>query len=173
MKTCICGNTETPRWYRVDKYNKASGHLCNICYHKRQNERRGTTPEVLAWRKEYNRRPEVVARRIQWQRNRNSKLPKRLYNAAMKAKQRGLAWTISLEDYGPLLQHGCFYCAGALEKFGCGLDRVNSDLGYVLENVVPCCRLCNVMKNDLTQDAFYERITTILNNRFKSTYSRN
>lgn len=35
-----------------------------------------------------------------------------------------------------------------------GLDRRDSSRGYDLDNVVPCCRACNVAKNDMTVDEF-------------------
>lgn len=173
MKKCVyCGNTQSTRWYRENKYVNGTGHICNICYHKRHNAGRRNDPKELAYRKEYNKRPEVVKHRIEWQRNRLKDPAKRLYQASHKAKQRGLAWTISIAEYEKLISCKCFYCDNTIEPYGGGLDRINSALGYTPENVVPCCRTCNVMKNDLTQEEFFGRIQIILN-KFKNPTTSN
>lgn len=39
----------------------------------------------------------------------------------------------------------CFYCGTTANPTN-GLDRVNNDLGYLEDNVVPCCTFCNKMK---------------------------
>lgn len=35
-----------------------------------------------------------------------------------------------------------------------GIDRIDSNDGYVQGNVVPCCKYCNMAKMDRTQDEF-------------------
>lgn len=45
----------------------------------------------------------------------------------------------------------CDYC-GEREKVG--LDRVDSEKPYEVQNVVPCCTMCNYMKKDLSPDDF-------------------
>lgn len=35
-----------------------------------------------------------------------------------------------------------------------GIDRVDSDKGYVTGNVLPCCRICNCAKGTLTKTEF-------------------
>jgi hypothetical protein len=43
-----------------------------------------------------------------------------------------------------------------------GIDRINSAHGYVPGNVVPCCKVCNFMKQSLTQSEFIDNIRLIL-----------
>lgn len=38
------------------------------------------------------------------------------------------------------------------------LDRIDSDKGYTEDNVRPCCKMCNVMKLDHTEEDFKDRI---------------
>ena len=45
----------------------------------------------------------------------------------------------------------CSYCH---EFPSSGLDRVDSDQGYTVENTIPCCVLCNFTKCDLSLDVF-------------------
>ena len=35
-----------------------------------------------------------------------------------------------------------------------GMDRIDSSLGYIEGNVVPCCAQCNIAKNTLLLDEF-------------------
>ena len=71
---------------------------------------------------------------------------KQIRNAA---KRRNLEFTLTLEDVEQLLNLPCFYCREPKNmEVGTGIDRKNNNLGYVPGNVVPCCRICNVAKND-------------------------
>lgn len=45
-----------------------------------------------------------------------------------------------------------------------GLDRIDSNKGYSIDNVVPCCRKCNVSKLDRKQEDFYKWVNQIYNN---------
>jgi len=37
-----------------------------------------------------------------------------------------------------------------------GVDRVDNTKGYTKENCVPCCKICNRLKSDLTKEEFEE-----------------
>lgn len=64
------------------------------------------------------------------------------------AKRRGYEWSISQEQFELLVQNVCHYCAGSLPPCGSGLDRKDNDKGYTMDNVVPCCKVCNLIKGD-------------------------
>jgi hypothetical protein len=70
------------------------------------------------------------------------------------ARRRGIECTLRFEEYKTLRTLPCFYCGGVLPKIGHGLDRVDSNLGYSLGNVRPCCTQCNRAKSDLTESEF-------------------
>lgn len=61
------------------------------------------------------------------------------------AKNRGLKWGLSEGDVYTLMSLSCHYC-GRDNKTG--IDRVDSSIGYELDNVVPCCSQCNKAKRD-------------------------
>src|SRR5690606_27568041 len=42
-----------------------------------------------------------------------------------------------------------------------GIDRVNSNLGYTLENIVPCCKRCNWMKLNISLTDFLRHVGRI------------
>lgn len=44
-----------------------------------------------------------------------------------------------------------------------GIDRVDSSLGYVPDNVRPCCKKCNYMKNQMELKEFHEQVRKIHN----------
>lgn len=44
-----------------------------------------------------------------------------------------------------------------------GVDRIDSNLGYFLQNCVPCCKHCNYMKLDYTREEFLNHIEKIYN----------
>jgi hypothetical protein len=71
----------------------------------------------------------------------------------VSAKKRKLEWNISKDEFYKITKEDCFYC----KRHPCtifGLDRLNNDVGYTLENVVSCCTECNMMKNVLEKDKF-------------------
>lgn len=67
-------------------------------------------------------------------------------NAKSQAKERGIQFSLTKEEYFSLIKNNCDYCNGILPNKGTGLDRINNNLGYTLLNVVPCCTSCNSIK---------------------------
>jgi hypothetical protein len=74
------------------------------------------------------------------------------------ARVRGLYWGLSKEKFFELIVMNCFYCGIIPEKksgankrivYCNGVDRVNNTKGYLEENCVPCCSICNWSKNRL------------------------
>ena len=78
------------------------------------------------------------------------------------AAKRGYSWELSREQFLELTQDTCAYCGSPPtnymgENSNCqnggytynGIDRVNNDKGYSIENCVPCCGTCNKAKGVL------------------------
>ena len=78
-----------------------------------------------------------------------------LKRCKMGAKHRGLEWTLTDEDTVEMMTSPCVYCGVLLEING--IDRVDSSIGYVQSNCVPCCKTCNLMKMCLDPTTFVER----------------
>lgn len=89
-----------------------------------------------------------------------------------KAKKRNLSWSLTYEEFSFLVTSPCFYCGlpprnrnyrpennGAFVYTG--IDRVNNCEGYTNINVVPCCKLCNLMKRVLSCEEFLWHIERI------------
>lgn len=90
------------------------------------------------------------------------------------ARDRGLAWGLSYEDVERLIQQPCFYCGTINSNHkvtkNCkegydhnGIDRTDSSRGYFIDNVVPCCKICNRAKNNMDQREFIEWARKVTN----------
>lgn len=75
------------------------------------------------------------------------------------AKIKGFTFNITLNEFSKLLSQPCHYCGGE----GYGLDRIDSSIGYLEGNIVPCCSMCNYMKRTYTEDEFIEQCVKIAN----------
>jgi hypothetical protein len=76
-----------------------------------------------------------------------------------QAKQRGFSFDLTLSQFSGLRSKCCNYCGS---KKLSGVDRVDSRLGYSLDNCVPCCGICNMMKGTLSVDKFMKVIDRII-----------
>lgn len=75
----------------------------------------------------------------------------------------GRDWSISDEDAIRLINGECAYCGYSCQIKGIGIDRIDSDHGYIYGNVNPCCKRCNLMKKDLSLDYFLNHCVKIMN----------
>lgn len=87
----------------------------------------------------------------------------RLNSIKSGAVERNLEFSLSEEEVAKLLLQECYYCG---EPIADGIDRVSSSIGYVSDNVVPCCKVCNIMKNKFSLDLFLNKVNKIYNKFF-------
>ena len=96
------------------------------------------------------------------------------------AEKRGLDFLLNADDFIQIIKQACFYCGTQPNQVHTpnkkssngsytynGIDRINSSVGYVLENVVPCCGTCNRAKYTLSIDDFKLWIERVYNNFIK------
>jgi len=81
-----------------------------------------------------------------------------------RAKNSGIEWKLD-DDFAILLfNQECYYC-GEMDEFGLnGIDRINNNGDYDIENVVSCCVMCNFMKSEMDQEIYMKKIEHILLN---------
>ena len=77
------------------------------------------------------------------------------------AAKRNLFFELTLDQFTEIVTKPCYYCKKYEETEVIGIDRINSFIGYNLENIVPCCKLCNNMKQQLTVNEFALQIKNI------------
>lgn len=67
------------------------------------------------------------------------------------AKRRNILCLLTLSEFENIIGQPCFYCKDFFAPdltCGCGLDRLDSSKGYLIDNVVSCCGVCNSLKLD-------------------------
>lgn len=69
-------------------------------------------------------------------------------NYQRSANRRGIKFDICVEDFSKFYQVPCYYCGIIFNTVG--IDRVNNNEGYVLSNLVSCCKICNRAKGNLS-----------------------
>jgi len=88
------------------------------------------------------------------------------------AKRKGLEFNLTNEELEILFKSNCFYCGSKPKSIMNrpktngpyqynGIDRKDNNIGYIKENVVPCCSQCNYVKNSFNYDEFIEWITIV------------
>ena len=78
-----------------------------------------------------------------------------VYKSSAITKQ--LEFKIKIDEYKSIVILPCHYCSIVQEKGFNGMDRLDSMVGYVTENCVSCCQMCNYMKVSLSASIFVER----------------
>lgn len=130
---CSCGSTKTVSHSNLRGNSKSCGCLRR---EKLSKDRRGQLDDVI---------PNQIMR--YYKRN---------------AKTRNIDWALSIEQVKSLIFNPCHYCgqvgvSETVKKYSFqddlvhslrnnGIDRVDSSAGYMIDNVVPCCKFCNTAK---------------------------
>lgn len=78
------------------------------------------------------------------------------------ARERGLEFNLTEKEVADILLQDCYYCGDPIAD---GIDRISSSIGYIPSNVVPCCKVCNIMKNKFSLELFLDKVNKI-HNRF-------
>jgi hypothetical protein len=92
------------------------------------------------------------------------------------AKTRNYCFELSKSDFKELTKGNCFYCGVEPKQIAKntakntsnkgyylynGIDRKDVNFGYVKDNCVSACGVCNIMKQSMTVDEFIKQINTI------------
>jgi len=83
-------------------------------------------------------------------------------NYIRSANDKNLVFGLSQDVFDEIIKAPCCYCGIIQERGFNGIDRMNSEVGYVADNCVSCCQICNYMKASLSVDAFLGRVEHIL-----------
>lgn len=88
----------------------------------------------------------------------------------LSAFRRGFQFSLSIEDLLYFIYKDCFYCGGApipttltlnssarckpKEISYNGIDRIHNNIGYVKDNCITCCKICNRAKSNMPYEDF-------------------
>lgn len=89
------------------------------------------------------------------------------------ATKRNIPLSITFDEFYDITSKDCYFCGckpkntKTLRKSNIfiynGIDRLNNMLGYTIENCVPCCKICNIAKQQLTEKDFYAWVSSVYN----------
>lgn len=111
-----------------------------------------------------NRKPQGVA------------MQGRLYRTYISnAKRSNRQMLLTRDEFVLLTQGDCFYCGekpSSLQFKGKdkvnggylynGIDRVDNNKTYTIDNCVSCCSRCNTAKNDMTRDQYIQLCRNVI-----------
>lgn len=83
-------------------------------------------------------------------------------NYIRSANDKNLEFGLSPDEFDEIVKANCYYCGIIQDRGFNGIDRMNSCVGYVADNCVNACSMCNYMKASLSVDAFLGRVEHIL-----------
>lgn len=96
------------------------------------------------------------------------------------AKKRNIDFNLTFEEFDDITNKKCHYCNSEpkeislkhIKRYGNssqpnitknGIDRLDNELGYNIDNCVPCCEKCNKIKRDMSLEDFIEQVNKIYN----------
>ena len=150
MKICTkCKKNKDLTCFAIDK-KKPGGKTSWCC--------QCNTDKIRNWRHRKRKEDPLFRAKERWKATRTN------------AKKRKLEWEIPFEEWYELItKNKCHYCESKLSEHSkdyLGLDRIDNNEGYILDNVVPCCMPCNVGRSMyFTQDDWQIMIDALLKHR--------
>lgn len=155
---CDCGKETLVNRFHLKQKDSASATWSCGCYQKQQS--------LVGFEKQKGKaRPQI-------QKPNGESIFNTVFAYYKKgATKRQLGFQLSKEEFEALTKQNCHYCdtaprlmtkdSGHVTRYMNGVDRLNSDLDYTIENCVPCCKTCNYMKLDSSVEDFLKQVQKI------------
>lgn len=97
-----------------------------------------------------------------------------------RSKNKSIEFSLSESEFQEIISKPCHFCGQPADRqfptskklknnptngviLVNGIDRMNPEIGYIKENCLPCCEICNKAKRDLTMKEFFDWINRIAN----------
>ena len=148
-------------WNKGRKDPNAKGRTFSGVWTKERQKEYG-----LEWRRvkrassvEYRKQESLKTR--DWQKRNPAKNSWRQYQVS--ANKRGFDFSLTFQELENLIFSQCDYCGVPACPIN-GIDRVDNTKGYIKDNCVPCCAICNKAKGILTVLEFKNWIIKLFNN---------
>lgn len=161
--TCDCGNTRIIKSYDLSsKYHCAKSCGCD--------KRRAIACGSLK-----RRNPREAVLRSQ-------------YNCHKSSQRRHGGKLLTIEEWKKIVLQPCYYCGKTdirtrkwknmggkylgltqeqINEYSIrinGIDRIDANRGYEIDNIVPCCGMCNIMKNGYNVEDFLDKAKEVYEN---------
>lgn len=151
---CDCGNTHITR---VNSVRMGKTKSCGCLNNEMKTLRQKKADGLSSSRKQYN-------------------------TYIGSAKNRGYVFELTFEEFKSICEKDCKYCGSPPSSeikasYGRtsgwiynGIDRVDNNIGYVLNNCVPCCKVCNRAKRDMSLEDFVRWLDILVKFRNRINY---
>lgn len=145
---CKCGNQ-----FEVEKTNLIKGHTKSCGCIRKEKSKIKKIPNV------------------------NSSFTETYRSYKQGAIKRNLSFELSKEEALDFFNGLCYYCKAEPTNIGRnrhnefrynGIDRLDNNIGYIKENCVSCCKICNRMKSNHTMESFKNHIKTLYRKFYES-----
>jgi hypothetical protein len=162
-RTCTKCNIEKElESFSKDKYTGKPYSICKECRRIQDNLYR-KNPERKEKQSAYNKE------RYNKDKGKKRKILTKVYSQTLNgklcryktdAKRRGLSFDLTKDEFSSFWQVPCTYCGSEVATIG--IDRIDSSIGYSIDNCVSCCTMCNYMKLDYSMDEWLDKMKQIL-----------
>jgi len=85
---------------------------------------------------------------------------KKINGAKAKCIKKNREYNLTFNQVKNIVTQKCYYC-GNTNSDKIGMDRVDPDKGYIIDNCVPCCDICNFMKWKFPLQTFIDKVNKI------------
>lgn len=121
--------------------------------------RKSKTKYTLEQRVEKDKNRSKEPKRIAWiLEHRNKPLSK--YGVYKRSAHiKNILFELTFEQFMNLWQKPCSYCQESINTIG--IDRLDNNIGYVVSNIISCCKVCNYMKREIPFTEFLDRCEKI------------
>ena len=77
-------------------------------------------------------------------------------------------------EFLEIISNNCYICGKVPNnEHSNGIDRIDNEKGYTLDNTSPCCGECNYMKKNYDLEEFFEKMKKIYNNKLSDIKNDN
>jgi len=81
-----------------------------------------------------------------------------IYDYKKHAKKLDVEYRLTKDEFEVLVNGNCYYCDGLPKN---GIDRLDPSRGYISDNCVSCCKICNWMKRKMDYEEFIDHVKKI------------
>jgi hypothetical protein len=173
---CLTKIREKEKQQRVKR--KESGNTCLDCGIHIEKAIEGVKGDkIMRCEKCYDNTRKAELNRKGRERNRgteNRLNPINVVKTYMRsAGEKNREFDLSVEEITKLITQDCRFCGKKCEETEVhGVDRTNSQIGYLSPNTATACSTCNYMKRDMTNRDFAKAIIEVYNH-FAKDYLEN
>lgn len=167
----------------VQKYRLKNIMRCKPCSYK---FRRGKKINLKLTDAEKKRKSEIFKKAWRDGKCDKKRNPDAALNGLMLAyingsRKRKIEFALTKEEFKEITKRNCYYCGDVPNNEARrenkklvhsyiynGIDRLDNDKGYTLNNSVACCKKCNFMKGKMSEIEFLENVRKIYEFKIKT-----